>query len=227
MARLVGIVIISAWIYVVKGIFRDNIFFRVTGKERLHQEYSFVVMEEDRLRSMWRDQYRKRIDEEIKGGHIGKDELAELDRALADGEINRVDYLFKYEELIDKMGNQHRKKYSAETLEGVKNKAGDPMKLQEVVINDKKRLAYPGPNTVEKLKDAMDIASRRSVKSWKWVDRQDIKDPVIHVIRGRATGKTWDGDGIVITPEETIAVFDWNQKFEDGVHELLGTSIYD
>lgn len=51
------------------------------------------------------------------------------------------------------------------------------------------------------------------------MNRHDIHDLVIHVISGKPVQSTFDGDGNVIPPHETIAAFDWSEDFRVLVRE--------
>ena len=196
-----------------------SIFFRVTGKRRLHQEYSQVVAEEFQIREQLGEAVLERIKQDIKDGNLADDKVAELDRQLHEEEISDSDYQREYEELVMDTALEHFGEYRDDLLAGIENQTELPMDISEVFTEELGDiLVYPGPNATERLigvDQALYIASR---SGWDWAF--EMPNPVIHVIRGNRKGLTYDSDGIVIYPEETVAVFDWSDEFQDAVMQM-------
>lgn len=144
-----------------------DIFYRVTDRDRMHQQYSWVV---------------------------------------AEAPLVRLDYY----DLLQESGDYH--------IGMVENQYGELMGIKEIYTSREDGLVYPGPNTVKTLDEAIAIASSTDYKGltgWDWIRRQNIENPVIQVIRGNELSYTWDGDGIVIRPEETIGVFNYKVTPDD------------
>ncbi len=198
----------------------DNIFFRVTEKNRLHQQYSTVVGEEPAIRDTLDNRTRKRIEQEIEDGTLADDKVAELDRQLREGEIDDFVYAKEHGELVAETTIEYYEEYCEDVLSSVVDEMGVPMGIKEVFAEGQNTLIYPGPNATERLigvNQALNIASR---SGWDWPNRQGMDAPVIHVIRGYKTSVTYDADGIVIVPEETVAVFDWSDEFQEAVMQM-------
>ena len=183
-----------------------EIFYRVTEPNRMHQQYSVVVAEERRVEFA----LSELIDERVKEQYA--DEIAELQRQVDNGEIFYADFDDEIEGF-----RQEFIEDNPYLLPEVENKLGRPMGIEEANISGEDPfLVYPGPNAVRTLDEALEIASD---EGWDWTNRQFETPGVIQVIKGTNTGETFDLDGIVFSPEETVAVFDI-PEFAKGLETL-------